>query len=68
MSERGKRTEREVNGKGKQKARKYDKEGLLQMQLVLVIGVDSQFNLLIINQYMRNTLNAYHRNPNSKVN
>jgi hypothetical protein len=36
--------------------------------MMLVIGLDSQLNLLIINQYMRNTLNTYDRNPDSKAN
>ena len=35
--------------------------------MMLMIGLDSHPNLLIINQYMRNTLNTYDRNPYLKA-
>lgn len=34
---------------------------------MLIIGLDSHLNLLIINQYMRNTLNTYDRNLDYKA-
>ena len=54
----------EVNrAKGTGRERIFVRKGYYLVEMVFVVGLDSQLNLLIINQYMRNTLNAYDRNP-----
>lgn len=54
----------EVNReKGTGRERIFVREGYCLAEMVFVVELDSQLNLLIINQYMRNTLNAYDRNP-----
>lgn len=56
------RWKRERKEKGK-----LEENGCCLVEMMLVIGLDSQLNLLIINQYMRNTLNTYDRNPDYKA-
>lgn len=64
----GEGTGTEVNrAKGTGRERIFVRKGYYLVEMVLVVGLDSQLNLLIINQYMRNTLNAYDRNPNSEA-